>query len=101
MVKIEEMLAQGMKTGRKIEITLFEGVQFDDGLRSRVPTIHPRGFYVSIGTTSKEGNKVVGYALGFDLGQGIHKLSLTSSSSKERDLIYFVEEGTIHSYSLL
>lgn len=46
--------------GGRLEITLFEGVEFDSGL-SPAPTVDPQGFRRGEQTSSKPGGKVLGY----------------------------------------
>jgi hypothetical protein len=60
MVTLADIYGAGHKFGSRIELTLYEGAEFDDG-RGPAPTVDPHGFRTSSSMTEKAGNIYTGY----------------------------------------
>lgn len=104
MVTIDEMVEHGANLGKLVEVTLFEGAEYNNSW-SPGPTIDPQGFDLGEKMTSEPDLKYVGFVSSFRR----NRITLAMGSQVElredrlmdvNPCLYFREE-TIHSYRVL
>ena len=95
-LKLSRLSAQN---GTRLEVTLFTGAQFDNGLTSGVPAIDMQGYDPAKKMRSEPGVKVTGYVVSYNKSTG--QLVMSSDwrgRSPGHDLSdWYVDEKCIHS----